>query len=192
MCARKAARFVVEPRCLQLCALIRNADEHIHIRILQSSTHEVGWRQTAERRRRTVVLRNVVLGGKRQHANAKCVQQITMLLAQSIEFHIGAYTLIRHLVADLLSRLGAFFQNRDTGDPLENAPACVYALEMLGIGQLRFGFAQEKNPTRLQRIMQPGQNLFLQLRIEINQYVAADEQVDVRDGRVLAEIAAQK
>src|SRR5690349_11793019 len=62
----------------------------------------------------------------------------------------------------------------------------------MGFAELGFCFAQKENATRLQSIMHPAKNLFLGDIVEVNQQVAANNQLAVGDGGVHHQVAAAK
>src|SRR5262249_17068090 len=74
---------------------------------------------------------------------------------------------------------------RHGGRSLEDAPLQLQRGKEARARQQRFRAAEEENAVLPDRVMEPGQDAVLQLTGEIDQHVAADEQVDVRQWRRL-------
>ena len=72
----------------------------------------------------------------------------------------------------------------------EQAPLDVQRLEGRALGEERFRLAQEKYAGGHHCEMETREDACLCLRIEIHEAVAADEQVDARDRRVLDQVVA--
>ncbi len=64
----------------------------------------------------------------------------------------------------------------------------VHRLEQVGKRANRFGGSEEQKPSRLQGVMKSRQDFFLQPGLEINQQVAATDEVHARERRVAQEI----
>lgn len=70
----------------------------------------------------------------------------------------------------------------------EDAAFQVHRLEHLGAGELGFRLAQEQETVVGQRVMEPRQNQILRVAFQVDQQVAADQQVDARNRRVGHEV----
>src|SRR5262249_14679444 len=77
-------------------------------------------------------------------------------------------------------------------DAPKDSPACIQALEMHRIAELGFGLPQEQNPSNFERIVQAREDLLLQLRVEINQNVAASKEIYMGNRGILSKIASPK
>ncbi len=64
----------------------------------------------------------------------------------------------------------------------------VHRLEQVGEPADRFRGAQEQEPAGLERVMERGQRLLLEGRLQIDEQVAATDQVHAREGRIGDEV----
>ncbi len=80
------------------------------------------------------------------------------------------------------------FSQRNFGYPGEDAPLQIERHKQTGVRKQHFGLAQHQKALGLERKMKAIQDVVLRLGIKVHQGVAADEQVNARDGRVLHQI----
>src|SRR5215469_1802803 len=118
---------------------------------------------------------------------AHCLKNVLLVDAHHLQFLVffAAFESWRYF-------LGISHQFSRRWKPLEEAPARIYRAKQPRFRELRLCFTKEQNATRIESVMQPLQYALLSGGIEINQEVAADHQIAMRDGRVANEVAAAK
>ena len=96
----------------------------------------------------------------------------------------------------VFSRPGGQFQQGMDGSrrlfAAEDLPLAVDRLEKVAEPADRFRRAEEQQPARPQRVMENGQQPPLQFRVEIDQQVPADHQIELREGRILDDVLRGK
>ena len=84
-------------------------------------------------------------------------------------------------------------KGRDRGRlPGEDLVLAVHRLEQIGEAPDGFGSAQQQESARAQRIVERGQRLLLQGRLQIDQQVAATHDIHAREGRVGDQVLARE
>jgi hypothetical protein len=75
-------------------------------------------------------------------------------------------------------------------DPAEDARGEIERREEVGVSEEHLGLAEEEDPPLAEREVEAEEDAALRLRVQVHDRVAAREQIDARDGRVVDQIVA--
>src|SRR5215470_17296363 len=150
-------------------------DANKEVSLVQTLACKSRRRQSAQCKRRAVVLENRIVWTQGHDPNPQCLEQISLLLAHAIQFFLGTRRGF-DLAFGFVLWLWSLIISRWAGDSLKDAPAGIQPAELRGIGKLRFRLSEKQNAAGFERVVQAVKDLFLQVGIEIDQEIPADEQ----------------